>query len=516
MDKAEIDLEVITLGSDLRTMKSEHQDTDLESVGVGGSSTVSLTTILEGANQPPKHVVDWKENDPEQPTNWSAGKKWKNLLIVSAVTFITPLASSMFAPGVPQLMEDFGSSNDVLSSFVVSIYILGFAIGPMFIAPMSELYGRMKLYQSCNVIFCATTIVCGESANLGMLLAFRFWAGCAGVAPLTIGAGSIGDLMKTEERGVAMAIFSLGPLLGPIIGPIAGGYIAESIGWRWVFRILGISSFIVTIISLVFMDETYGPTLLEAKAAALRKKYCDPSYRSKYALDLPPRTIFARAILRPMKLLFLSPIVSLMSLHVAFVYGLLYLLFTTFTSVFMGIYGFSAGSAGLSFLGLGAGSVLGVVIIGFSSDRIYKYYKAKNGGEGKPEYRLPALMWCSLLVPVGLFWYGWSAEAEVHFIVPILGTVLIAFGMLSVMLPVQSYLVDAYTQYAASAMAAATILRSLLGAFMPLAGQPLYDKLGIGWGNSLLGFLSLAMAPVPWVFWRYGERIRRSMTVSLD
>lgn len=124
----------------------------------------------------------------------------------------------MFAPGVPQLMQEFKSSNKELASFVVSVYILGFAVGPMVIAPMSELYGRKKLYQFCNVLFCAFTIVCGESVNLGMLLAFRFWAGCAGVAPLTIGAGSIGDLMAAEERGGAMAIFSLGPLLGPIIG----------------------------------------------------------------------------------------------------------------------------------------------------------------------------------------------------------------------------------------------------------------------------------------------------------
>ncbi len=272
----------------------------------------------------------------------------------------------------------------------------------------------------------------------------------------------------------------------------------------------------MTIISLFFLDETYSPTLLEARAASLRKKHSEPLYRSRYASDLPPRTVFNNAILRPLKLLFLSPIVSLLSLHVAFVYGLLYLLFTTFTTVFQGIYGFSTGSAGLTFLGLGVGSILGVVAIGGTSDKIYMYYTKKNGGEGKPEFRLPALMWCSLFVPVGLFWYGWSAEQHVHFIVPIIGTVLIAFGMLSVMLPVQSYLVDAYTQYAASAVAAATILRSLLGALLPLAGQPMYDSLGIGWGNSLLGFLSLALVPVPFVFWRYGERIRNRMKISLD
>ncbi|KAG4413274.1 hypothetical protein IFR04_013593 [Cadophora malorum] len=515
MEKPEGDLESGLRTSLSKTVESEkHDAADTESVNE--NTPTRPETALEEVDPTAKFIVDWTEGDPEKPVNWTKFKKWKNLSIVSAITFITPLASSMFAPGVPQLMQEFKSTNKELASFVVSVYILGFAIGPMIIAPMSELYGRKKLYQCCNVLFCAFTVVCGESVNLGMLLAFRFWAGCAGVAPLTIGAGSIGDLMAAEERGGAMAIFSLGPLLGPIIGPIAGGYITQSIGWRWVFRILAIGSFIVTLLSIFFMDETYTPTLLEVRAKKLREEHDEPLYRSKHASDLPPRTIFKNAIARPLKLLFLSPIVSLLSLHVAFVYGLLYLLFTTFTTVFTGIYAFDTGSVGLTFLGLGVGSILGVVVIGGTSDKIYKYYKAKNNNEGKPEYRLPALMWCSMFVPVGLFWYGWSAQAHVHYIVPILGTVLIAFGMLSVMLPVQSYLVDAYTQYAASAIAAATILRSLLGALLPLAGQPLFDSLGIGWGNSLLGFLSLAMVPVPWVFWRYGERIRLRMKISLD
>jgi hypothetical protein len=132
-------------------------------------------------------------------------------------------------------------------------------------------------------------------------------------------------------------------------------------------------------------------------------------------------------------MLFLSPIVSLLSLHLSLVYGLLYLLFTTFTTVFEGVYGFSTGSVGLTFLGLGVGTIIGVVVIGGTADKIYMYYEKRNNGVGKPEFRLPVMVVTSLFVPIGLFWYGWSAEAHAHFIVPILGTVFIAFGMMSVM-----------------------------------------------------------------------------------
>ncbi|KAF8856178.1 MFS general substrate transporter [Acephala macrosclerotiorum] len=430
-----------------------------------------------------KYTVDWKEGDPENPLNWPTMKKWKNLWIVSSITLITPLASSMFAPGVPQLTEEFHSTNFELASFVVSVYILGFAIVPMVIAPLSELYGRRKVYQCCNVLFLTCTIVCGESPNFGMLLAFRFWAGCAGVAPLTIGAGSVGDLMRAEERGRAMAIFSLGPLIGPIIGPIAGGYISQSIGWRWVFRILACCANV---------KYTSNATL---SSCILTLKVASESVAEGIS------QIWKRAIIHPLKMLFMSPIVPLLSLHMSLVYGLLYLLFTTFTSVFQGIYGFSTGSASLTFLGLGIGTIIGVVVIGGTADKIYIYYEKKNNGAGKPEFRLPVMAVSSLFVPIGLFWYEWSAQAHVHFIVPILGTVLVAFGMMSVMLPIQNYLVDAYTRYAASAIAVATILRSILGAFLP---------------RRLLGFLALAMTPIPLVFWKYGERIWTRNPIDLD
>lgn len=217
---------------------------------------------------------------------------------------------------------------------------------------------------------------------------------------------------------------------------------------------------------------------------------------------------FVRAIIRPTKMLLFSPIVLLLSIYMAIVYGYLYLLFTTLTSVFEQTYHFSSGSVGLSFLGIGVGSLLGLLVFGALSDRIVKAMSAK--GEMKPEYRLPPLIPGSLLIPVGLFWYGWSAENHIHWIMPIIGTCLVGLGLLATFMPIQTYLVDAYHIYAASAIAANTVLRSLVGAFLPLAGPALYAALGLGWGNSLLAFIALAMSPMSWIFFKYGERIRNS------
>ena len=146
----------------------------------------------------------------------------------------------MLAPGVPQLMAEFHSSNNQAATFVVSIFVLGFAVGPLLLAPLSELYGRLPVYHTCNTLFVIFSACCGLAKNVQMLLAFRFLAGFAGVAVVTCGSGSITDMMPPENRGRAMSLWSLGPLLGPVIGPVCAGFLVESQGWRWVFWVITI------------------------------------------------------------------------------------------------------------------------------------------------------------------------------------------------------------------------------------------------------------------------------------
>jgi MFS family permease len=207
-------------------------------------------------------------------------------------------------------------------------------------------------------------------------------------------------------------------------------------------------------------------------------------------------------------MLFLSPIVAVFSVYLGIVYGYLYLLFTTIPSVYQSTYHFSQGAAGLTYLGIGVGSLIGLLIFGTISDKILIYLTKRNNGVGEPEFRMPPLIPGSLFIPIGLFWYGWSAEKQLHWMMPIVGTGLVGFGMLASFLPIQTYLVDAFTEHAASVTASMTVVRSLIGAFLPLAGPAMYARLGLGWGNSMLGFISLAMLPLPVVFYYYGKRIR--------
>jgi MFS family permease len=226
------------------------------------------------------------------------------------------------------------------------------------------------------------------------------------------------------------------------------------------------------------------------------------------------RQMLKGAIVRPLKMLVFSPIVLLISLYGGILFGLIFLLFTTFPSVFGGTYGFDAGMAGLTYIGLGLGMVLGLVLFGILSDKLLGQKKGET--TTKPEDRLILMKWIGPITPLGLFMYGWSAHYQTHWMVPILGTFIVGLGSLFIVIPGQIYLVDSFgTEAAASATAANLLVRSPFGAFLVLAAAPLYERLGLGWGNSVLGFICLAFTPVPWLFHRYGEGLRLRFPVKL-
>ncbi|EXJ66040.1 uncharacterized protein A1O5_10654 [Cladophialophora psammophila CBS 110553] len=517
LDNKTTDIEHITsslpsLGASCNSSQDDERDVEkaLSTLEEKGGTTTTVETTTDDSN-----VVDWDgPNDPENPLNWPARRKWTNVALLSFITLLTPFGSSMFAPAVPQVMKDFHSNSEDLASFSVSVYVLGYAFGPLVIAPMSELYGRLPVYHTNTFLFMVFTFACGKSTNLSMLIVFRFMAGLVGCCPLTVGSGSIADTFRQDQRGKVMSIWTFPILFGPSLGPIVGSYLSEAAGWQWDFYLLTICTAAMFAVALIVQRETYPPILLERKAKRLRKETGNDKLRSALQSSRTASQLFFLSVIRPTKMLFLSPIIFCLSLYIAVVYGYLYLLFTTMTSIFRDQYGISASNVGLVFLGIGLGQFIGLLLFGAYSDKLLK--KLAKGGEMKPEYRLPLLWPGAIAVPIGLLVYGWTAQYKVHWIVPILGTVLLGGGMVGTFMSLSIYLVDAYTLYAASAMAANTVLRSLGGAFLPLAGPAMYNSLGLGWGNSLLAFISLGMSPMIWVFLKYGERIRTHPKFQLN
>ncbi|GJN66117.1 hypothetical protein PLICBS_000133 [Purpureocillium lilacinum] len=322
---------------------------------------------------------------------------------------------------------------------------------------------------------------------------------------ITLGGGVIGDLFRADERGLAMSAWILGPLF------------AETIGWRWDFWIVLIVAVMLTVVIEFLNEETSHHVLIERKVVRLRKELGRDDLRSCYAAT-ETRTkhrILLDGLLRPTKMLVLSPHVFFLSLYIAFVYGTLYLLFTTIPVIFMDTYGFNVGYTGLVYLSIGAGNFLGWIVITFLSDKTIVRLAEANGGKFEPEMRLSTSIFFGFFLPITFFWYGWTTYYKTHWIAPILSLMPFGFGALGLFLPITTYLVDCYPHYAASAIAANTVLRSLVGAFLPLAGGSLYQSLGLGWGNSLLGFICVGMIPLPIIFYKYGGRLRAAQRFTL-
>lgn len=359
-----------------------------------------------------------------------------------------PLASTIISPATEDVMVAFGSTNETVGAFVTSVYLLGYFCGPLFLAPISEIYGRSIVYNICNFVFLVFNIACAAANNLSALIVFRLFTGIAASCPVTLGAGTIADLIPLEKRGVAMAAWVMGPVLGPTFGPLVGGYLSQAKGWRWIFWLVSIivsftncistlanlilQAGTVLAVTVIFMRETYAYVLLEKKTERLRKETGNLQLRSVLNTGRSTQDLLLFSLIRPVKMLILSPIVLIVSLYLATVYGYMFLLFTTFPRVFQIQYGFSIGSVGLTYLGSGLGSFIGLLVCGATSDRIVAALTKRNGGVAKPEYRLPVMAIGVLVIPIGLFVYGWAAEKNAHWIVPIIGTGIFGAGVFAV------------------------------------------------------------------------------------
>ncbi|KAI8219272.1 Pyrrolocin cluster transcription factor [Colletotrichum sp. SAR 10_86] len=467
---------------------AEQKAADLEA----GSNAPTITTD--------ENIVDWEgPEDPQNPLNWSARLRYGHVVIVSLLSLVVNLAATMIAPGMEYVVRDIHITSQTIGTLSVTIYLLGFALGPLIISSASEMHGRLIVYHICNVLFIAFIVGAALSKTVPQFLIFRVLSGIAGSAPMTIGGGTIADVIPSEHRGPAGALFALGPLMGPEascrLARVGAGHFGS---WP---------SCVISLVALAFLRETHPNILLSRKADRLRRETGNQELRSKLDRRLTSSQILIGAFVRTGKLLLFSPIVLIMSLYVGLVFGLLYLLFTTITPIFQGVYGFKAELVGLAYLGIGIGELTSLVIFGTLSDRV-SAWRTKSEGRSVPEHRLILMIWFAPVMTIGFFIYGWTAHYQVHWIAPIIGTFFIGFGAFFVILPAQIYLVDVFgSEAAASALGANILLRCLFGAFLPLAGTKMYETLNYGWGNTLLGFLSLAFVPAPMFFYKYGVTI---------
>ncbi|KAM0321816.1 hypothetical protein ACHAQA_009913 [Verticillium albo-atrum] len=468
------------------------------------------TETEEGERDP--NLVAWdRPHDAENPKQWSKHRKWAAVFCVSCFTFLSPVSSSMVAPALKDIGRDLNIPSSTEQALTMSIFVLAYALGPLAWGPLSELYGRIIVLQLTNLFYMFFNLGCGLAQTKGQMIAFRFLAGLGGSAPLAIGGGVLSDLFTAEERGRAMSIYSLTPLLGPALGPIAGGYITQETTWRWIFHSTTILTAAIQMVGFFVLQETFTPVLLARRKKQLIKLTGNTALHTEH--DDPDRTVratLATAFTRPFRLLATQVIIQCLALYMMYLYGLMYLVLSTFPSLWEDAYYQSVGRAGLNYISLGVGFFLGSQVCAPLQDRVYALLKRRLGGPGRPEFRVPMMVPGAVLVPAGLLVYGWTAEARTHWMGPNIGAAVFAMGTIIGFQCVQGFLVDSYARYAASAVGAATVLRSLAGFGFPLFGPDVYSRLGYGWGNTVLAGVGIVIGwPGPFLLWRYGEGLRK-------
>ncbi|KAI0118632.1 major facilitator superfamily transporter [Nemania sp. FL0031] len=455
------------------------------------------------------YVVDFLPDDKRNPFLFPAWFKWSITVFKAIAVLAVAFVSTAYSSAVGEIVDEFHITSPELAISGISLFVLGFAVGPVFWAPLGEMYGRQITFFISYAALTALNAGTCASKDVATIAVLRFLAGAFGSSPLTNSGGVIADMFDAKDRGFAGALFAMAPFLGPAIGPIAGGFLGQAAGWRWVEGLMAAFTGFVWIAVALYVPETYAPVLLRKRAIGLAK-VTGHSYISKLEVGRPKKTAtqqFTIALVRPWVLLFREPIVILLSLYLAVIYGTLYLMFAAFPIIFDELRDWSQGISGLAFLGIAVGTVISVACFFFDQVRYRRICEA-NGGAPVPEARLPLALIGSVLLPIGLFTFAWTNGPEIHWIVPIVASGIFGAGLVSVFLSSQNYLIDSYTIFAASVIAGSSILRSLFGAAFPLFTTPLYNALGIHWGSSVPAFLSVVFLPFPFLFMKYGARIR--------
>ncbi|OKL58166.1 hypothetical protein UA08_06409 [Talaromyces atroroseus] len=435
-------------------------------------------------------VVKFDEGDPDNPKNFKTSYKVFLTFQMSMLALSGSLGSSIVSPGQSKIESQLNVGAEV-ATLTLSLFVLGWAFGPMIWASISETYGRKWGMLPAVFAYGLFSIGSATSKNIASVLVTRFLGGIFASAPISNVPAALGDMFTPRTRGTAMTFVSLCIVGGPTIGPIIGAALTVNshLRWRWTEYLDAIFVFSIFALALLALPETYAPVLLKRKAERLRnqtgeQRYWHPHEKERINLN----NILTKHLSRPIRLVYFT--------------------LEAFPIVFNDQRGYSLLVSTLPFLGVFVG-VCSALVVNLGNQPRYAQAVEKNNGKPVPEARLPPMIIGGVFLVGGLFWFGWTANPKYSWALPVVAGGFIGAGFNIVFQQCLNFLVDMYGVFAASAVSANTMLRSLIACGLPLAARPMFDNLGVGPGCSLLGGIAVLALPVPLLLLKYAPSLRR-------
>ncbi|KAH7882587.1 major facilitator superfamily domain-containing protein [Phlebopus sp. FC_14] len=475
------------------------------------SGTIDPTTETAEIKQSPSQDV----SDPylvtlephDNPQNMSRLRRWIVVLVISSASLCVACASSVASFTETGAAQTFHVSHEV-TILGISLFVAGLGAGPLLVGPLSEVYGRNAVYRVSYILFLIFTFPVAFAPNIAVFLLFRLLTGFCGSAFLSVAGGSVSDMFSNTTVANPMAVYTMSPFIGPVAGPLISGY---NVYWRWTYRVEICWIFVECVMLFTFVPETYVPVILKRKASRLRKSTGNDKYYAP--LDKAEGSLASAVLVscyRPFQLLLFDRMALLLDTWNALLLGILYLAFQAFPIIFQTKHNFNIEMTGLTFLG----KTLIAAQASFTS-RLFAREAAKFDGNPPPEVRLIMGQVGGVLVPISLFWLAFTTYSHVHWIAPIIASAPFGTGIYFSFTATFTYLVTAYRPIAASAMASNSALRSAFAAAFPLFAGAMYDRLGTVGATALLAGLTSVMAPLPFIFYRVGARLRMKSSFAV-
>ncbi|CZR58483.1 probable fluconazole resistance protein [Phialocephala subalpina] len=493
-----------------------------DNIDLEKGSTGELLSDRGGPAGPPPpaqtkdpNLIEWDgPNDPGNPMNFSVQKKWLLTGVMGSMTWTITFASSVFSTASLVVAKKYNVSTEV-ATLGTSLFVVGLGLGPIVWGPASELFGRKTPLFFGFFVFGIFQIGVAVAQNLYTIMLCRFFSGMFGSAPLAIVGGTLADFWGPVDRGVATCVFASATFVGPIAGPVMGSFItASSLGWKWTAWMTMIMCFFFGIVGFIIVPETSHLKILQQRAKTLRFEQKNWAIHSKADETKADLGAFVQTyLIKPFAMLFKEPILVLITLYMALIYGILYLFFEAYPISFQENRHWNSGVASLPFLAILSGVLIGAGAVAYITKTRFAR-KLQEQGKLVPEERLPPMIAGAFILPIGLFWFAWTSNKDIHWAPQVIAGIPIGCGILMIFLQGMNYVVDVYLWNANSALAGNTLIRSFVGAAFPLFAVQMYHALGVDWASSLLGFLCIALLPVPILFYKYGARIRAASQFS--